>query len=175
MMAGRKAEDIMIPLEQYPHIPYWFTLRQTVVEIEKSVIEINGRKSLPRALLVFDEKYDLVGIVRRRDILRGLEPEFLRTMSVPHRRQMFDIEADPDLVDFSTGKVGQEMREQSSRPVSEVMQSIVSTVECEDHLAKIIYKMLTHDLNLLPVLRGEEIVGVVRSVDVFHEIADHLL
>ncbi len=55
------------------------------------------------------------------------------------------------------GKVGQEMREQSSRPVSEVMQPIVTTVECEDHLAKIIYKMLTHDLNLLPVLKGEEV------------------
>ncbi len=174
-MAGEKAEDIMIPLEDYPHIPYWFTLRQAVVEMEKSVIDFDGRRSLPMALLVFDEKYDLVGIVRRRDILRGLEPKFLRTMSIPNRRQMFDIEADPDLVDLSSGKVGQEMRERANQPVSEVMQSIACSVDCEDHIAKIIYRMLTHDLNLLPVLKGEEVVGVVRSVDVFREIAEHLL
>jgi CBS-domain-containing membrane protein len=174
-MSTKRAGEIMIPLEQYPHIPYWFTLRQAVAEMEKSVIEVEGKRSLPRALLVFDEKYDLVGIVRRRDILRGLEPKFLRTMSVPDRRQIFDIEADPDLVNLSDGRVGKAMREQSGQPVSDVMQPIAATVNYEDHLAKIIYKMLSHDQNLLPVIKGDQVVGVVRSVDVFQEIAEHLM
>ena len=76
-MATKRAGDVMIPLEKYPHIPHWFTIRQAVAEMKKSVLEIGGQKSLPRSLLVFDEKYHLLGTVRRRDILRGLEPKFL--------------------------------------------------------------------------------------------------
>ena len=26
----KRAIDVMIPLEDYPHIPYWFTLRQAM-------------------------------------------------------------------------------------------------------------------------------------------------
>ena len=73
----KRAGDLMIPLDKYPHLPYWFTLRQAIAEMEKSELEIQGRKSLPRLVLVFDETYKLLGMVRRRDLLRGLEPDFL--------------------------------------------------------------------------------------------------
>ena len=174
-MQTRIAGDIMIPLEKYPHIPYWFTLRQAVAEMEKTSLEVAGRKSLPRALLVFDEKYNLLGIVRRRDILRGLEPKFLRTMSMTYRKKLFDVEIDPNLADMSSGKVVEAMQEQAEQAVSEVMQPIAATVDIGDHLAKIIYKMVSRDLNLLPVMKDDQVVGVVRSVDVFHEVANMLL
>lgn len=174
-MTAKYAGDIMIPLEDYPHIPYWFTLRQAVAELEKATIEFRGRKSLPRALLVFDEKYQLLGVVRRRDIMRGLEPKFLRTMPMPHRKQLFDVEVDPDLVDLSSGTIGKAIAEQAELHVSEVMQPITATVRHDDHLAKIIYKMISQDLNLLPVLKNGKVIGVVRSVDAFHEIARLIL
>ena len=60
-------------------------------------------------------------------------------------------------------------------PVSEIMQPVATTVRYEDHLATVIYKMVSNDLNLLPVLKEGKVVGVVRSVDVFEEIADILL
>lgn len=174
-MVSKLAGEIMIPLGDYPHIPYWFTLRQAVAELEKSVIEARERKSLPRALLVFDEKYQLLGIVRRRDILRGLEPKFLRTIPPPRRGQLFDVEVDPDLVDLSAGKVAKAMQEQAEQQVSEVMQPILATVDIKDHMAKVIYKMVSRELNLIPVLKESTVVGVVRSVDVFHEITSQLL
>lgn len=174
-MISKRAGEIMIPLENYPHIPYWFTLRQAVAELEKSELTHKDRTSLPRALLVFDEKYQLLGIVRRRDIFRGLEPKFLRTMAAPKRGQLFDVEIDPDLVDLSTGKVAKAMQEQAEQQVSEVMQPIVATAHFDDHLAKVIYKMVSREMTMLPVLKDSNIVGVVRSVDVFHEIANILL
>jgi len=173
-MASKHAKDIMVPLNKYPHIPHTLTLREVVAEMELSVIEVVGQRSLPRAILVFDDNQQLLGIVRRRDILRGLEPKFLKTMPVPHRKQLFNIEADPNLVDLSSGKVGKGMQEQASQLVTEVMQPIVTTVDYEDHLAKIIYKMINMDLYLIPVVKDKMVVGVVRSVDVFNEIADLL-
>lgn len=41
--------------------------------MEQGEFVIGGRKSLPRVALVFNEAYDLLGMVRRRDNLRGLE------------------------------------------------------------------------------------------------------
>lgn len=174
-MASKNAEDIMIPLEAYPHIPYWYTLQQAVDVIENATVICGERTSLPRALLVFDDDQQLLGIVRRRDILKGLEPKFLRTMPMQHRKQLFDVEVDPDLVDFSSGRIAKAMQEQAEHKVSEVMQPIVATVRHDDHLAKVIYKMIHWDLNLLPVIKDGNVVGVVRSVDAFHEIAKMVL
>ena len=164
------ASDIMISLDDYPHIPYWYTLKEAVEIIEKSEIKVEGRKSLPRALLVFDEQNHLLGILRRRDILRGLEPKFLRTMSIPQRKKLFDIEADLNLIDLFSGKINQAMREQAKTPVSEVMVPVAATAEHDEPLAKIIYKMITREMTLIPVMKDKKVVGVVRTVDVFHQI-----
>lgn len=174
-MLTRRAGNIMIPIEKYPNIFHTCTLRQAAEMMEAASLMVAGRKSLPRALIVFDEEYHPLGTVRRRDILRGLEPKFLRTMSLPHRKQMFEIDVDPNLVDFSRGKIGKAIQEQAEQHVSDVMRPIVTTVDYSDHLAKVIYKMLKMDLCLIPVLKDGKVVGVVRSVDVFHEVADILV
>ena len=169
------AGGLMIPLEEYPHIPYWFTLRQAMAEIENSELKINGQRSLPRVVLIFDEKYRLMGMARRRDILRGLEPEFLSGRTIEHQKKLFNIEVDPNLSEMSYDKLVERVRERAEHPISEVMTPILKTVDHDDNIMKIIYEMVSNNLSLLPVLKEERVVGVVRSVDVFHEIAHHIL
>ncbi len=169
------AGDIMIPMDEYPHIPYWFTLRQAMVEMEGSELERNGRKSLPRVVLVFNEKYELLGMVRRRDILRGLEPEFLSQKPLSYRRKLFDVKVDPNLSELSFDNVIAGVRERAERPVSDIMIPIEATVDYEDHIVKVIYEMNLHNLSILPVLKDDKVVGVVRTVDIFHEIAKDVL
>lgn len=174
-MTTKTAGDIMVPLDQYPHTPYWFTLRQAIAELEKSVLEVHGRQSLPRALLVFDEKYRLMGVAGRRDILRGLEPRFLGKQKRHHERVLFDVDVDPNLADLSFGREVEVLREQAGKQISEVMIPIETTVDYSDSLTKVIAAMLNHDLTMVPVLKEGKVVGVVRTVDVFHEVADILL
>ena len=69
-------KDLMIPLEDYPHIPYWFTLNQAVVIVREAAIKYEGSFE-PRAVLVFDVKYHLLGILTLKDIVRGLEGDIL--------------------------------------------------------------------------------------------------
>ena len=165
----------MIPLDKYPHIPHGFTLRQAMVEIEKSEFNIKGRKSLPRVILILDEKYQLMGMVRRRDILRGLEPRFLRGASMDYQKKLFDIKVDGNLSEINYDHFVNGIKERAERPVREVMRPITSTVDHNDHIIKVIYEMVDNDLSLLPVLKEGKVVGVVRSVDVFHEVANLLL
>ena len=174
-METKRAGNLMIPLDRYPHIPYWFTLRQALVEMEKSELEINGRKSLPRVVLVFDDTYRLLGTVRRRDILRGLEPSFLTSQPLEYRKKLFDVKMDPNLSMLSPERLLEGLRERAERPVRDVMQPIKVTVDFHDHLVKVIYELVDNNLSLLPVLQNGKVVGVVRSVDVFHEIAQLLL
>ncbi len=172
---SRRAKDIMIPLDKYPHILPTTTIREAIAIMERATIDREGRKSLPRALIVFDEDFHALGVVRRRDILRGLEPKFLKTMPLKHRKHLFEIEVDPDLADLGGGRIGKAVQEQAETPVSEIMQPIQEVLRYDDMIAKIIYKMVHHDLYLIPVVYDEKVIGVVRSVDVFHEIAEELL
>ncbi len=174
-MEMKRAGDIMVPLDKYPHLPYWCTLRQATAEFEKFELEIHGRKSLPRAVLIFDEKNQLMGMARRRDIMRGLEPEFLRGRPVESRKTLFDVKVDPNLSEFSYDKLLNGIRRQAERPIGDVMRPIVVTVDFEDHLGKVIYEMVDRGLSILPVLKQGKVVGVVRSADAFHEIAEILL
>jgi predicted transcriptional regulator len=174
-METKTAADIMIPLGKYPHIPYWFNLRQAIAEIEKSEIEIDGRKSLPRVILVFDKQYRLMGLVRRRDILRGLEPEFMGSNSQSYKSETFDISIDPNLAELSPARWISEIRKKADKLVSEIMISIEATVDQDDNLIKIIYKMIKNDLSIIPVMQKNKVIGVVRSVDVFHEVSKIIL
>jgi CBS-domain-containing membrane protein len=167
----KRAEDLMIPLDEYPHIPYWFSLRQTIAELESAEIVIKGRKSLPRWVLVFDEKYRLMGSVRRRDILRGLEPGFLSDRPIESRKNLFSIKTDPNLSELSPDRVLEGMRKQADRPVSDVMRPIKTTVQHDDHLIKIIYELVDNNVSMIPVLKDDRVVGVIRSADVLAEVA----
>ncbi len=165
------AADLMISLDEYPHIPHWFTLKQAIVEMEKSELDVEGRKSLPRIILIFDGQYQLMGMARRRDIMRGLEPRFLTSKSMEYRKKLFDIKVDPNISELSYDKLIKGIRERAELPVSEVLLPIKETVDHDDHLAKVIYEMVDNNLSLLPVMKEGKVIGVIRSVDVFHEVA----
>jgi CBS domain-containing protein len=169
------AGDLMIPLSGYPHIPYWFTLRQAMATLRSSRIEVDGKVSLPRAFLVFTEAYELLGVVRRRDILRALEPRYLEGKGPRFPRKLFDVKADPDLLELGDGTLASRLRERAERPVADVMQPIKVTLPHDAPLMRVIYEMVENDLSMIPVLRDGSVVGVVRSVDVLDAVSTLVL
>ncbi len=174
-MDMKKAGDLMISLDKYPHIPYWFTLRQAMAEMEHAEFEINGSTCPCRVLLVFDEKYQLLGTVRRRDILRGLEPGFLSNLVLEQRKQFFDAKTDRQAADAGIGKLKHGILERAQRPVSDIMRIIKSTVQYDDHIIRVVYEMVDSNVSVIPVIRDGRVVGAIRSEDVFHEVALFML
>jgi Mg/Co/Ni transporter MgtE len=72
MTESKVVKDLMIDVFEYPHVPYWFTVKQAIMVVKKSVI--GTEKCIhPLAALVFDEKYNLLGTLTLKDILKGLE------------------------------------------------------------------------------------------------------
>jgi len=155
------SKDLMIPLEDYPHIPYWFTLRQAMAIIREATLKFEGQFE-PRAVLVFDEEYQLMGVLNLRDIIIGLEPKFLQETSL--------IKMDPSLTVLMGDFFEPKMHEQSQRPVSEVMSPIKDTVNAEDPITKPLYLMVKENLGLMPVMQAGKVMGILRLSDLFGEI-----
>jgi CBS domain-containing protein len=163
--------ELMIPIDEYPSVQDTDTLGDAVRVIESAQLEVELRKSLPRYVLAFDGIGVLVGYVRRRDLLRGLEPRFLVTKPLEYRGKPFDIAIDPNLAELPYDRMAKGIREQSKRRVSEVMRPIEAILEADDHVMKAVSTMVSLDVSLIPVVDEGALVGVVRSVDVFHELA----
>ncbi len=173
-MLTKKAEEIMIPLHQYPNIPKWFTIRQAIQLIQHSEIVSNGRKSLPRAVLVTDEDNKIVGMIRRRDILRSLEPRGFFGRHVHHPELFGAVQINLDLIEAVFDHFCSRCIKQAEEKIEKYMVPIEHTVNHDDHIMKIIYLIDTTGVSMFPVVKNNEVIGVVRTVEVLNQIAKML-
>lgn len=162
-MGIKKAREVMIPLDSYPHIPYWFTLSQAVAALEKAEFDVGGQKSLPRCVLVFNESYDLLGMVRRRDILRGLKCESLAEIILP---EVVGHASEPSGLALS-----KRIQDNLQRQVSDVMRPIKDSVKHDDNIINVACMMVDGDLSFIPVMKDNKVIGVVRTVEIVKELA----
>jgi CBS domain containing-hemolysin-like protein len=170
-MKSKLVREIMVPLEEYPCIPHTLSLgdaiREMTVQIRKE-----QQMSLARVALVFDEDFtDLLGLLRRRDIMRGLEPGFLAGGPLAYQRKLFDVRIDPNLSELSDDSMIARIRQRAQAPVEQFMIPIPATIEHDAHIMKAMCEMVDQNTSLLPVLQDDTVVGVVRSVDVMNELA----
>lgn len=171
MTASKLAKDVMIGIFEYPHMPYWFTIRQAVQLIKTSFF--TPKKYMdPMAVLIFDEKYNLLGTLTLKDILRGMEPKFMR----PTEKAQAYVGEEAELSVIWDSLFNRESKESAERPINEVMVPAKFFVEPEESITKAAYLMLRHDLVLLPVLEDKKkFIGIVRMLEVFDELTNVVL
>ncbi|MBI5739583.1 MAG: CBS domain-containing protein [Nitrospirae bacterium] len=171
MSTSKVAKDLMIDVFEFPHIPYWFSIRQAIGIIKKSLL--TKEKCLqPMAVLVFDEKYNLVGTVSMKDILRGLEPRFLK----PTTKAQGHVADEAGLSVLWDTLFNKESKEMAEKPISDVMTPAKFFVLPDDPITKAAYLMVHNELALLPVLENnKKFVGLVRMIEVFDELSNNIL
>jgi len=171
-MPGKTAEEMMVPMNEYPHVHPGDTLKEAAEKIEHHRIEIIDKKSYPRALLVLDgEKSNLMGRIRRRSILRALLPDYLQNLiNGEPKKAWFQGEVDPDLAQLSFRRFLTDFCEKASMKVEDIMEPFEATVRNTDHRAKIIFIMVAKKMDVVPVMKEEKVIGVVTMEDMFHEV-----
>jgi len=117
-----------------------------------------------QSLLVVDEEGRLEGLIAMLDILTGIEPPFMREaehLAALTWDGMFD-----DLV-----------TQAENRTVAEAMVPVgqLEVVEPDDRLMTVVELMVRKQQLRLPVVEDDELVGIVRLYDVFHEVARTML
>ncbi|HMK43704.1 MAG TPA: CBS domain-containing protein [Dissulfurispiraceae bacterium] len=158
----KTVKDVMEDIFEFPHLPYWFSLRQAI-DIIKVTSDAVGVRDFPRAILVFDEKYNLLGTLDIRDILRGLSPSL---------KGLRPGEPMPKISELYSSS-GAELME---RPVSEFMQPAELFLNPDDPLGLAAYYMVTQARAYLPVLEDKKrLVGIVKMMDVFNTVTASLI
>jgi len=171
MSDSKVVKDVMIGIFEYPHVPYWFSIGQAIRIVKVSFLSTK-KYTDPMAVLVFDEKYNLMGTLTLKDLLRGLEPRFLK----PSSTAQVAAEDESALSLIWDTLFNKESKDLTEKPVSEIMTPAKYFVEPGDPLTKAAYLMLHHDLVLLPVLENKKkFIGLVRMIEVFDEISNALL
>lgn len=170
MQDGKNVGDLKLDIFDYPHIPYWFTLKQAIGIMQKSMTE-TGKCFHPFAILVFDEKYNLMGTLSLKDILKGLEPKFL-TPSTKAEGYTQSVESLSLVWDSLFSEKSKGLAE---KPVIEVMVPIKGQVSSDSPITKAAYLMVHQDVMILPVIDNQKIVGIIRMKEVFDEIAKVVL
>jgi CBS domain-containing protein len=124
----------------------------------------------------FDDR--LVGVVSRRELLKGLIPHFKEDSEAAAHIQ--------GLVPFG-GKIPSELfirwtslfsaaaLEASSSTLETVMVPVRGTVEVDDSLSSVISSMLIHNVDLAAVIDGSRVVGVVLMTDIFDIVAQFVI
>lgn len=172
------AREIMIPLARYPHIPDSATLREAIVAVSSSAVRLeDGYLISPRYVLVFDARNDFVGVISRRDLLRGLAPGY--------RRMKEALEAAPGVLPTMTDGFEQAFAWDSlfspralanaKDPVKTIMAPPKAVVNVEDPVGVVVSTMLQHKVDLVPVRDGDRVVGVVLMTDIFDTVAQHVI
>jgi cytidylate kinase len=173
------ARDVMLPPERYPHCRLSCTIREAIVAVSASAVKLqDGYIMLPRYVLVLDNDDRLVGVVSRRELLKGL---------IPHLRDDRETEAHiKELIPFASS-MPSELRirwtslfsraaiEASKAPIQSVMVPIKGTVQVDDSLSTVISTMLFHRVDLVAVLDGEKVAGVVLMTNIFDIVAQFIM
>lgn len=162
----KKVKDLMIPLTDYPHIPYWFTIKQAIAIVKKASLGLEGKLE-PTILLIFDEKYQLMGSLSMKDLIRGIERKFSRSGDWMSKEW--------DTPVFFEGLFTAGVKEEAQKTVSEIMSPVKDTIGAEDSIIKAIYIMMEKNHTLLPVIDQKNVVGVIRLNEIFNEVSKLVL
>ena len=122
-------------------------MSREVVTVSPDTALMDIRKRLQEGgfhhMLVVEEGA-LCGVISDRDVLQAISP-FLDTYAEDHR----DVQT-------------------LAQPASEVMRTELITVTPDTDIGDAANKLLDHDISSLPVVDGEELVGIVTTKDLLH-------
>lgn len=166
-----RVRDILIPIAEYPHIRRDSALRDAFVAMQRG---LTTEKRF-RHVLVLDEAGRLIGILGLRDILRGVFPDYLRATLPGQIRAEVVLPEYPALASFWEETFHTQCREEADKPAAPYVVPVKARVAPDDPVTKAAYLMVFTDTNMLPVVEGDIVLGVIRLVDIFTRATEVVL
>ena len=168
-------KDVYIQLDDYPNI----SLDAPIGHAFHMMHRVLEDKTKFRTLLVMDDDDHLKGYLSIRDLIRAVGPDYLHKKRPDMKgHQPFNIEGlDQDMSALSL--IWQEgftlkLHDELKKPVRDHMTLMEDQVSLDDPIAKCLYLLLFRDVLVLPVVVNDELIGVVRLVDLFELIANNV-
>ena len=187
-MKEKFVRDLMVPLEEYATVPEEATLYEAVLTLEraqKEYLEVRKKSIYPhRGILVLDSKNRVIGKISQVDVIKGLEPKYQELIS---SNNMATMAASGFSADFLRsmlqphGLFAKPLHALCQKAARVRVKDLMYTpdqgeyVKAEDSLEIAVHQFIIGRHHSLLVTGQEaEIVGLLRLVDVFSEIAQEI-
>lgn len=170
---------MMVPLADYAAVLQDATLSEAVVALKEAQEHFDQNRYRHRAILVLDQRRNVVGKVSQLDVLKALEPKY---------RGLGDVDKLEGLYGLRAGVIKQMISDHGlwKQPLDDIcrkaaalkVRDIMYTptegeyVPEDATLNEGVHRLILGRHQSLLVTRGKEIVGILRLTDVFHRVSD---
>ncbi len=175
-MDEKKVSDVMLPLEEYATIPVGSTVKDALVALNKAQLGLTYDRHHHRAILVLDRDGEVVGKLTHLSILGSLEPRLLENVDI---ESLDRAGLTPEFVESmqeSYHLLNSSLEVLCSRAaglrVEDAMVPTIYSIDVDASLGEAIHVAVREHVQSLVVTRTGTVVGILRTSDVFEEVAD---
>lgn len=179
-MESTRVRELMVPVDRYCTMTVDATLYEAVVKLERARIESEADGRPFRAILVLDRAGKVVGKLSQFDVLRSLEPRYSEVEDL-RRVSGFGITAEylrsmMETFELWQAPLADLCRKAVDMKVGDLLRSPLEgeIIDQEATLNQAVHQFVVGHHQSLLVTSEEEIVGILRLVDVFHEITEQI-
>jgi Mg2+/Co2+ transporter CorC len=180
-MADKKVKDIMVPLADYATVSENANLHEAVFALREAQHKFDLSKDPHRAIIVLDNKGNVVGKLSQLDLLKGLEPNYDK---IGDFRETSRFGFTPDFLKSLMKNYGlwnhplmDLCKKAAEKKVKDIMYTPTrGEFVLEDaFLDEAIHQLIMGHHQSLLVTKDKKIVGILRLSDVFREVCDLIL
>ena len=183
-MKNIKVKELMTPIVDYPAVSRKATLREALLALHTAEKRFEPKGCRPRTVLITDENQRVIGKLSAWDVLRALDPKyksigdeetvshcvwtaaFLKSMVMNYGLLQGSLdEMCRSAADIEVGEI------MTPADEKDLIHQEKQTIEDEAPLNEAAHLFVMCDFTILLVRRGEQIVGILRLVDVFDFIS----
>ena len=177
-MESKTVKEMMIPLSDYATVQQDATLFDAVQALKQAQNQFVRNRYQHRAVLVFDDKKQIVGKLAQLDVLKSLEPKY-KGLDELDNLALLHVDVDAIRNSMETYGLWQKpiddiCRKAAAVKVRDIMEKTGKGeyIEEDETINTAIHQMVVGQKQSLLVTRGEKIVGILRLTDVFKQICD---
>lgn len=162
--------EILIPLDQYPHLRNDEPIGNAVAMLLANV-SADGRHLLFDEVLVIDDDGRLAGQISIQNILTSFFPSILSTTAsgvFAGKQEHFT-----DLSILLEGSFRRECRRQAAHTVAQHMTGAHRSIDGAMHPLHALEIMVKDGVTTLPVTENEVLLGAVRMTDIFRVLGTY--
>jgi DNA-binding response OmpR family regulator len=173
VQAEKKVKDIMTHIEDYSTVSVNTTVKEAIMELLNSLNELvtssRIRETGQRALLVFDEKKNLAGVLSIKDLIKEVRPFYL---SIPKSSMAESVRFSHVMTSGWDELFTIQLKALADKKVGELTLEPTPMIDENANLMEVADMLFKTKQTRLIVTSGKKAVGILREQDLFFEIVN---
>jgi DNA-binding response OmpR family regulator len=173
VQAEKKVKDIMTDIKDYMTVSVNTTVKEAIMELLNSLNELvtssRIRETGQRALLVFDEKKNLSGILSIKDLIKEVRPFYL---SIPKSSMAESVRFSHVMTSGWDELFTIQLKALADKKVGELTLEPTPMIDENANLMEVADMLFNTKQTRLIVTSGKKAVGILREQDLFFEIVN---